>query len=54
MTSVAAQHTWADGSVTLVEVDVENDYPDALDQARATAVRALTEAVTAMSEEGDA
>lgn len=52
MTSVAAQHTWADGSVTLVEVDVENDYPDALSEARATAVRGLAEAeaVAALSE----
>lgn len=50
MTSVTVQHAWADGSVTSVEVDVENDYPDALSEARATAVRGLAEAVAALSE----
>ena len=50
MTCVTAQHTWADGSVTTFEVEVENDYPDALDEARATVVRGLAEAVAALAE----
>lgn len=49
MTTVVVQHAWADGSITSVQVDLENDYPDALDQARVTAVRAPTEAVTAIA-----
>lgn len=53
MTSVVAQHTWPDGSCTLVEVEVENDYPDALDQARVTAVRGLTEVVAALAPDDD-
>lgn len=51
MTSVTVQHAWADGSVTSVEVDVENDYPDALATARAEAVRGLAEAVAVLSDD---
>lgn len=51
MTTVIVQHAWPDGSVTSVEVEVENDYPDALDQARTVAVRGLAEAVAALGEE---
>ena len=53
MTTVTIQHQWADGSLTSVEVDVENDYPDCLATARATAVRALAEAVEALTAEGE-
>lgn len=49
MTTVVVQHAWNDGSITSVQVDLENDYPDALDQARVTAVRALTDAVAAIA-----
>lgn len=51
MTSVVAQHVWADGSATTVEVEVENDYPDALAEAKATAVRGLLEAVAGLGVE---
>ncbi len=53
MTSVALHHQWSDGSVTSVEVEVDNDYPDALDQARVTAVKALADAVAAMMAEDE-
>lgn len=51
MSTVIVQHQWSDGSVTTVEVEVESDYPDALAEARATAVRGLAEVVAGF--EGD-
>ena len=53
MSSVIVQHQWADGSITTVEVDVESDYPDALAEARATAVRGLAEVVAGFEGEDE-
>lgn len=51
MTTVTAQYAWPDGTTATFEVELENDYPDALDQARATVVRGLAEAVAALADD---
>ena len=43
MASVTAEYRYADGEVVTVMVDIENDYPDALSQAKATAVAGVCE-----------
>lgn len=43
--SVTAAHQWADGSVTQVSVTVDTSYPDALAEAKQTAVTAMCEIV---------
>lgn len=43
MATVTAEYRYADGEVVTVMVDVENDYPDSLDQAKATAVAGVCE-----------
>lgn len=53
MTLVTAQHAWPDGGVTTFEIEIENDYPDALDQARVTVVRGLAETVAALAPEDE-
>jgi hypothetical protein len=41
MASVTAEFRYADGDVVTVMVDVENDYPDCLAQAKAVAVEGV-------------
>ena len=53
MSGVKVRHKWADGSVTVVTVQADDAYPDSLDEARAVAVRMLSEAVAAMSGEDE-
>lgn len=53
MNAVSASHQWPDGSVTTFEVEVDSDYPDALAEARATAVRGLAEVVAGFDGEGE-
>lgn len=43
MASVTAEYRYADGEVVTVMVDVEDSYPDSLDQAKATAVAGVRE-----------
>ena len=38
MASVTAIYRYPNGEAVSIKVKVENDYPDALDQARATAI----------------
>lgn len=45
MTKLVIQHRGADESVTTVVLKIENDYPDALDQAKRTALDTLAEAL---------
>lgn len=47
MASVTIQHNHGGGRMTAVVVKVENDYPDALDQAKRTALDTLAEALCA-------
>ena len=49
MASVTAEYHYADGEFLVVMVDVENDYPDCLSEAKATAVAGLRE-LTGISE----
>ena len=46
MATVALRYTFADGDRISVSVTVEDSYPDAVDEARATATRAFREAIT--------
>ena len=41
MASVTAEYHYADGEFVVVMVDVENDYPDSLAEAKATAVQGV-------------
>ena len=41
MASVTAEYRYADGECVTVMVDVENDYPDSLAEAKATAVQGV-------------
>lgn len=50
---VTVMHLWANGEQTHVRVRVDNSYPDALDQAKATAVRGLIEAVQQIAVDED-
>lgn len=43
MASVTAEYHYADGEFVVVMVDVENDYPDCLSTAKATAVAGVRE-----------
>lgn len=43
MASVTAEYRYADGECVTVMVDVENDYPDCLAQAKAVAVEGVRE-----------
>lgn len=43
MAAVTAEYRYADGEVVTVMVDIENDYPDALAEAKATAISGLRE-----------
>lgn len=43
MANVTASYYYADGEMATVSVDVENDYPDAIDEARVNAIRGLRE-----------
>jgi hypothetical protein len=43
MATVTAEYRYADGDVVTVMVDVEDSYPDSLDQAKATAVAGVRE-----------
>jgi hypothetical protein len=43
MASVTAIYRYPTGEAVSVRVKVENDYPDALDQARATAIAGVRE-----------
>jgi hypothetical protein len=44
MASVVIHHQWPDGSATRVRVKAASNYPDALNEAKATAVAAFREA----------
>lgn len=52
MATVTLRHTWPDGSITEASVEVRESYPDALSEAKRTAVVALQEAI-ATFDEGD-
>jgi hypothetical protein len=41
MASVTGSYRYVDGEQITFSVEVENDYPDALDQAKATCLAAL-------------
>lgn len=43
MAKVQGTYRYADGEAVTFMVQVENDYPDALDQAKATCVTAICE-----------
>ena len=43
MASVTAEYRYADGECVTVMVDIENEYPDALAEAKATAVAGVRE-----------
>ena len=51
--SVTASYTYAEGERVTVSVEVENEYPDALDQAKATAVAGVRD-LTGIDTEVDA
>lgn len=57
MASVTITHHHADGEVTTVTVEVDADYPDAIDQARAEAVHCLADTLCILevmwSDKGD-
>ena len=44
MARVVIRRTWPDGDRISVEVEADDTYPDALDQARAVAKRGFAEA----------
>lgn len=48
MASVTATYIWADGDSIQFDVVIENDYPDAMSHARATAVQAIRD-ITGMN-----
>lgn len=43
MACVTAEYRYLDGEVVTIMVDIENDYPDALAEAKATAVAGIRE-----------
>lgn len=43
MATVIARYEYADGEQVTISVEVENDYPDALAEAKATAVAGVRE-----------
>jgi hypothetical protein len=43
MACVTAEYRYADGECVTVMVDIENEYPDALAEAKATAVAGVRE-----------
>ena len=45
MATVTLRYVFADGDRITVSVAVEDSYPDAIDEARATASRAFREAI---------
>lgn len=45
MATVTLRYVFADGDNIGVSIEVDDSYPDALDEARATAVRAFREAI---------
>lgn len=54
MATVRLSFKWADGDELVTEVRVSESFPDALDEARAQAVKAHTEALAvATAEQGD-
>ena len=53
MATVTVQRSWPDGDVLTVEIEIENDYPDALAEAKRTALNAYEEALLATVALGD-
>lgn len=49
MSAVQAQYDYPDGGSLVITVQVEDAYPDALDQARSEAIRGLCEAVAGLA-----
>lgn len=43
MASVTAEYHYPDGDFVVVMVDVENDYPDSLAEAKVTAIAGIRE-----------
>ena len=50
MAAVTITYRWADDDALSVTVEVDESYPDAIDEARAGAVRAYREAIGASVE----
>ena len=53
MAAVTILHQWPDGSVTRVKVEAATSYPDALAEAKVTAVSALAEVLAGFEAEED-
>jgi hypothetical protein len=53
MARVSIKRTWPTGDAVKVSIDFHNCYPDALDQARAEAKRALADACDVVLTEDD-
>lgn len=51
MASITIRHTWGDGGVTEVRVQVAESYPDAVDEARVNARTLLRDVVADLSED---
>lgn len=45
MASVTIVRSWADDDELTISIEVDASYPDALDQARASAIRAYSDAL---------
>jgi hypothetical protein len=52
MATVTVEYRYAEGEVVTVMVDVENDYPDCLAQAKAVAVEGVKDLTGIGSESG--
>lgn len=52
MATVTLRHTWPDGSITEVSIEVRDSYPDCIAEARANARAALRDVIADF--EGDA
>jgi hypothetical protein len=51
MASITIRHTWGDGSVTEVRVQVNESYPDCVAEARANARALLRDVVADLSDD---
>ena len=51
MPSVTASHYWDSETVTCITVEIEDQFPDAADEARTQAVRGLLELVDILEQD---